>query len=208
MKSYGQNAEDLFLMNYFKGEKGIILDLGANDGTTFSNSKLLIENGWKAHLIEPSYVCNQLALDYMANHNVRIYKIAIGTKNTWMTLHESHAHVPGGADRALVSSLKEEETLRWKAAGVQYQERQVEVQTFKTWLKSITAKWPLKFDVISIDVEGMEYPILKQMDLEALGCRVLIIEWNGRQDLYEKFVGYCKGYRLAIKNNENLIFVK
>jgi FkbM family methyltransferase len=208
MISYAQNGEDLFLINYFKGQTGIILDLGANDGTTFSNSKLLIENGWKAHLIEPSYVCNQLALDYMANHNVRVYKVAIGTKNTWMTLHESHAHVPGGADRALVSSLKEEETKRWKDAGVQFQERQVEVQTFKTWLKNITAKWPKTFDVISIDVEGMEYAILKQMDLESLGCKVLIIEWNGKQYLYDKFVGYCSGYKLTVKNNENLIFCK
>lgn len=208
MKSYAQNGEDLFLLDYFKGEKGIILDLGANDGVTFSNSKLLIDSGWKAHLIEPSYVCNQLALDYMANHNVRVYKIGIGTHNKWMTLYESAAHVPGGADRALVSTLKPEETERWKAAGVQYQERQVEVMTFKRWFKIIVAKWPKQFDVISLDVEGFEWEILQQINLEFVGCKILIIEWNGKQDLYDKFVGYCKGYKLAVKNNENLIFVK
>ena len=208
MNSYSQNKEDLFILDYFKDYKGIVLDIGANDGVTFSNSKLLIENGWKAHLIEPSYACDHLAMLYMTNRDTRVYKIGLGTKNTWMTLHESGAHVPGGTDMALVSSFREEETQRWKDAGVNYKVSEVEVQTFKTWMKKIPCKWPKQFDFISIDCEAMDYEILKQIDLTSVGCKCLIIEWNSIEKLKENFIKYCNRYnlKLALINRENLIF--
>ena len=210
MNSYSQNGEDLFILNYFKDYKGIVLDIGANDGVTFSNSKLLIENGWKSHLIEPSYACDHLALLYMTNRNTRAYKIAIGAKNGFMTLHESGAHVPGGSDMALVSSLKETETTRWKERGVEYAPREVEVQTFKTWMKKINCSWTKQFDFISIDVEGFEWPILKQIDLTAVGCQALCIEYNGHEELRIKFTKYCQQFDLKLEavNKENLIFVR
>ena len=36
--NYSQNNEQNIILNYFKNYKGTLLDLGANDGITFSNS--------------------------------------------------------------------------------------------------------------------------------------------------------------------------
>ena len=53
---YSQNHEDDIVLNFFQNTESnkTVLEIGANDGKTFSNSLLLIENGWKAHLVEPS----------------------------------------------------------------------------------------------------------------------------------------------------------
>ena len=53
-KTYSQYREDLIVFDYFNGKVGNLLDLGANDGITFSNSRLLIENGWGGVLVEAS----------------------------------------------------------------------------------------------------------------------------------------------------------
>ena len=57
--SKSQFEEDLVVYNFFKlTEKpdfiGKILDIGANDGITLSNSYALIKLGWYADLVEPS----------------------------------------------------------------------------------------------------------------------------------------------------------
>jgi hypothetical protein len=54
---YGQNREDevinnLIISKYGADFKGAILDLGANDGITLSNSRFFIENGWNGVLVE------------------------------------------------------------------------------------------------------------------------------------------------------------
>ncbi len=54
---YTQNNEEQIFIDYFKNQNPselCVLDIGANDGKTFSNSLRLIELGWSAILIEPS----------------------------------------------------------------------------------------------------------------------------------------------------------
>ena len=54
---YGQNKEDeiinnLIVSKYGADFKGSVLDLGANDGITLSNSRFFLENGWRGVLVE------------------------------------------------------------------------------------------------------------------------------------------------------------
>ncbi len=51
---YSQNNEEQIIIEYFKDFKGHLLDIGANDGLTLSNSRKLIELGWTGDLVEPS----------------------------------------------------------------------------------------------------------------------------------------------------------
>jgi len=56
---YSQNKEDEFILNYFNKRygaafKGSVLELGANDGFTLSNSLMFIQTGWSATLVEAS----------------------------------------------------------------------------------------------------------------------------------------------------------
>lgn len=207
MRSYAQNSEDLFIADYFKGFKGNLLSIGENDGVTLSNARLFLEKGWSGHLVEPSYVFNDLDKLYMSRQDVICHQLAIADAYGIVTLYESGAHVPGGKDRALVSSLDKAETERWTLAGVKFEERPIQTVPFATFWESIGKP---RFDFISLDVEGYESIILKQMDLTALDCRCLCIEYNGHEHLRVRFANYCArfGLKEVLKNRENIIFIK
>lgn len=204
MKYYGQNFEDKFVHQYFGNYKGTLLEIGSNDGQTLSNSLALIQNGFSAHLIEPGRTFSDLVKLHYTNPKVSLYNYAIGGEfQTEATFFESGAHVIGGSDMGLVSSLDFEETERWRKSGVQFTETKVPVKTFREFWNE--AGKP-QLDYISIDAEGHDWDILQQIDLKKVGCKCLVIEWNSDTELYNKYIEYCKGYNLANTNRENLIF--
>lgn len=208
MKSYAQNSEDIFVQNYFGIDyKGTLLSIGENDGTTYSNARLLLENGFSGHLVEPAYVYHQLYSLYINRPDVRCYNLAIADAHGLVTLYESGAHVPNGTDRALVSSLSKAETERWSLAGVKFQAVKVNTLPFNSFWE--LAGFP-QFDFITIDAEGYDWMILKQIDLRAIGCKCLVIEHNGNERLKTDFCEYCESFGLkpALVNRENIIFVK
>ena len=207
MKSYSQSREDLFVASYFKNYTGTLLSIGENDGLTFSNAKLLLEKNWRGHLIEPGRTFTDLVKLHYTNPNVSLYNYAIGGEfQTEATFFESGAHVIGGSDMGLVSTLDFEETERWRKSGVQFTETKVPVKTFRDFWNE--AGKP-QLDYISIDAEGHDWDILQQIDLKEVGCRCLIIEWNTDPNLYFLFGEYCNRYGMNVysSNNENLIFI-
>lgn len=201
--TFSQGKEDLFVLNYFGDYKGTLLEVGSNNGTDLSNSLLLIQQGYSAHLVEPGVICADLFLLHKDNPKVHIYNFGIGDKEEIVKFWDSDAHVPNGKDRGLVSTVNFEETLRWP--DVKFTERKVQLVPFNEFYKSIDS--PV-LDFISIDAEGNDLLILEQIDLEKVGCRCLCIEYNSDPKLAEKFVNYCEGYKLALVNAENLIFCK
>lgn len=205
MKSYSQNQEDQFIANYFGDYKGTLLEIGANDGTTLSNSRALIEDGWSAHLVEPAGVYYTLKRLYLGYENVNCYNVAIGQEQGIVDFYESGAHVPNGTDKALVSTLDFNEMQRW--AGVDFHKIKVNVVPFNfLWEMTEFAK----FDFISIDAEGFDWLILQQIDLTAVSCKCLIIEHNGNLELKSDYKTYCQRFGLmaVIENAENIVFIR
>jgi len=203
MKS--QNNEAQIVANYFGKFKGTVLDIGANDGQTFSNSFDLIKSGWSGVLIEPGTVFKQLQELHKDNNAVTCYQLAIAEKERLLTFYESGAHVKNGSDTGLVSTLDYNETIRWRINNVEFTERQVQAVPF-SWV----LKWQKQFDFITIDAEGFDLQILKQIDLAKVGCKCLCIEWNGLIDLDREYRRYCNSYGLKeiSRNRENIIFAK
>lgn len=206
MESYSQNSEDLKILNYFEGFKGTLLSLGENQGTFLSNARLLIENGWKATLVEPSPEPFRKLTELYANQpEICLVRSAIGVENGTANFYDSGTHLNQG-DTSLLSTLKTEETEKWKTS-TEFKEIEVPVMTFDKLIEISKYK---RFNFISIDCEGYDLKILQQMDLEKLGVSVLIIEWNGVVDLKKSYIEYCGkfGLKLFHVNNENIIFVK
>ena len=203
MKS--QNNEAQIIANYFKNYKGTVLDIGANDGQTFSNSYDLIQSGWSGVLIEPGSVFTQLKELYKDNKLVAFYQLAIADREEMLTFYESGAHVNNGTDSGLVSTINHAETIRWRDQGVVFTERKVQSVPC-SWI----LKWHKTFDFITIDAEGQDLNILKQINLNQVGCKCLCIEWNGDMDLRREYFNYVGNYglRLISENRENLIFAK
>lgn len=205
--SYSQNQEDLFILNYFGDYKGTVLEIGANDGIMLSNSRLAIQNGWSAYLVEPGETFNSLKFIYGGNPNIKLFPYGIGEKTEQVNFYASKSHIPNGSDIGLVSSISYKETERWRNAGVEFITTTIQIRKYSEWYE--TQDRP-KFDFISLDCEGGEWGILQLIDLDECACKCLCIEWNGNPDLRNLFNDYCSsfGMVLMVQNNENLIFCR
>lgn len=201
---YSQNGEEKIIKSFFKDFKGCILDIGANDGTTFSNSRGLIEDGWEAVLVEPSpWAFKKLEELYTGNDKVILSNIAISDMDGSTTLHDSGSLV-SEKDKSLVSTLIPSEKLRWRGT-VSFEEVKVNSATFARFYKAIPKKI---FHCISIDAEGFDFIILLQIPFNEVGCRCVCVEWNGID--FQKYDNLLKQYafKLIEKNGENLIYVR
>ena len=208
-KKYSQSNEDLHIVNYFNNFKGNLLSIGENDGKTFSNALALIELGWNAVLVEPSPTCfdRLMELHKDSKSHVRAFKCAIGNENTTTTFYESGKLPDPNAtidNYSLVSSLNEVEKKRWDALNLSWVEYPVDVITYESLCKSITP--PINFDFISIDCEGLDLDILKQIDL--INTKLVCIEYNSIDEIKNEIVNYCSKFGLInviYQNAENIL---
>jgi FkbM family methyltransferase len=200
--NYSQNSEQDIILNYFQSYKGTFLDLGANDGITFSNTRALAEKGWTGVLVDASpKAFKKLEENYRNKIDFHLYNIALGRKNGILTFNESGPLI-GSDDVALVSTFNQHEMDRFKSA-VQYEE--IEAKCL-TWL-AFLAGCPIKdFDFISMDIEGNEMDVLPYMDLT--NTRMICIEFNGNEELKREYEKYLFGFQLIYTSGENLIYAR
>lgn len=198
---YSQNNEEEIILKYFGDFKGNFIDIGANDGMTLSNTRRLAELGWEGVFVEPSpKAFKKLKDNYARMNGFYFYPFALGEENGTVTLYESGELLKTG-DIALVSTINENEKARWTPANIQFNPVEVKIFRWKTFLNRLKIK---KFDFISIDIEGGDLALLKQIDLS--GVRMLAVEWNGKNK--DEFIRICSGFNLIGENPENLIFAR
>lgn len=209
MKDYSQHGEQQVITDYFKGFTGTLLDIGANDGKTFSNSRALLELGWYGVLVEPSEKSFKELQKNCGHFPVQLHNVGIADYCGTAEFYESGSLV-SKKDHSLVSSMKERETERWKKKSkpkdpiVSFTKTKIPVIDFATLLKNSQCD---TFDFISIDVEGMEVEILKQIDIKALNCKMICIEYNGKPELaeiYDRLIPHPVIY----KNKTNIIYAE
>lgn len=202
MKNYSQNNEQEVILKYFEGQTGQFLDIGANDGVTFSNVRALAELGWKGVFVEPSpKAFERLRTNYDGLKGFYFYNFAIADHNGKVFLQESGPLVSQD-DVALVSTIHQKEMKRFIGA-TKYETVEVPCLRWKTFLNRISIK---DFDFITIDVEGSEMDILPELDLT--NTTMICIEFNGIQDLKRQYEQYLSGFNLIYTSSENLIYAR
>jgi FkbM family methyltransferase len=203
---YSQLGEDKIILKYFESFKekygsflsNNILDIGANDGITISNTRALIlkYGEIKGYFVEPNPICFEKLRDlYGESHN--IYNFAISDIEGRMEMYCNGSHL-SSSDNGLLSTLVLEETKRW--GDEKWDLIEVDVK-----------KYPfgeINFDFISIDTEGMDETILFQIDLSKTW--MLCIEWNSNQERKNTIDNYCKKFSMNLlhENDINLIYTK
>ena len=144
----------------------------------------------------------KLKLTHKGNSYIQLIHAAATDYNGDIVLHESGSHL-GVGDVALLSSTVKSETTKWVKET--FTEVTVPAINFETLLGLSNFK---KFDFISMDCEGCEICMLKQMDLKALGCKLLCVEYNSKDQYKYDNIVLPQGYKLLHKNGENLIYEK
>ena len=213
---YSQKGEDKFLNdNYFKNKKnGTYIELGALDGIFCSNSKFFEDTlNWKGILIEPHPIMynslkNNRPNNFLFNDLVSCIEEELNFKyflvNFLATVSGVEKTLPQYHYEAFFNNEHNKNFLQNSIY--------IKPKTLKEIIKSTGIK---HFDLLSLDVEGHEYEVLKSWDfsvpidvilIETLGveiekeemCRKILIE-NG----YSFSNTFDANEIYILKNNKN-----
>lgn len=202
--NFSQNNEQEIILDYFKNQpEGCFLDIGANDGQTLSNSRALALSGWSGVCVEPAPDPFQKLETLYDGSKVLVFECAIGKENGKMPFHISGTHLHKG-DSGLLSTLEPDEMKRWQGTE-QFVESEVDVLTWPSFYGGCSVK---TFDFISIDAEGLDFFILKEMNLKEMATKLVCVEWNSNKMMKSAFHSIFThfGMRPIHTNFENLIY--
>ena len=188
---YNEDLKALEILQAWKMDTGRILEIGAWNPIALSNSRLFIEQGWDAVLVEPSpKPLSDLAREYNGNAKVQVIGAAITVHGGLITLHLTDDALSG-------ESIPEQ----WRETGGFYGTVRVPSISMKDFL----AEYGGDFAMVSIDTENTSVDLFAEM----LNCgprpRVVILEHDGR--LVEvNGIAEAAHYRQAHVNGTNVIF--
>jgi FkbM family methyltransferase len=190
---YSQNDEESIVTGYFKTETGRLLDIGAYDGVSFSNSRRLLELGWSGALVEPlpeaARKCREL---YRTNSVVSVHEYAIGPDDRRVTFHTSDM-------MSTIDAAYEIHRRKWHS--LTFAPIEVEQITLET-LWTLVGR---SFAFISIDVENYNIDLVRQLPEDVWrSLRCLCVEHDGHVEEIQRI---AKQYGLTTigHNGENLI---
>jgi len=193
---YSQSKEDQIIQEYFKDYKGRFLDIGASDGISFSNTRLLWELGWKGILLEPSKrLYQKLGTLYKEDPEVITINKALLGKNSKEIFYETES------DLYTLGSFKLEHRELFQDYGP-FIPVDIESISWEEFLKN----YNFKYDFISIDTEGTDYEILQQMNLQELGTTMICVEWVYNKKEIEQYL-LDNYYSILYTSAENIIGV-
>lgn len=167
---HSQYGEDEFILKIVGDTLGAVLDIGAWDATTFSNSRALIERGWKALLFEPSPgPLRGLVKEYGNNDRVRVVGAAVTLTGGLIDLQvtDDAVTVPAG-DVARIE--------QWKASGGFYGKLTVPSLS----MVDLFQQFGGDFQVASIDSEGTSVELFAEMIRIGPRPQVIVLEHDGR----------------------------
>ena len=182
MINYSQNQEQTYILNYFVNHApGHLLDIGANDGQTLSNSRALIEyKDWSGLLVEPSPTAfKKLNTLYKDNDLVECLNVAIANEKGRIEFYDMENHL-GKGDTSLLSTAVASELPKW-AATTEFKKIKVKAVTYADIIDT--------YDFITIDCEGLDLDVLRQIDLKHTS--LVCIEHNSVREVRNAIIDYC-----------------
>ncbi len=198
MNFYSQQGEDFFLylnlINRFRFD-GTVVEVGAFDGVTYSNSKMFEETlGFKSLLIEPS----QISFEKLKRNrpNSHCLNVAVGSKAGARKFLGAHA-IAGIVDELPIMHLE-------KLHSEGFVENDVQVLRLDEIFEDAGIS---QVDVLSIDVEGGEFEVLKGINVRFLrsSVSVVVIELDTHNQVKDahcrvllESCGFIKYFRLGI----------
>lgn len=188
---FSQHGEDVLLERIFAGRRdGTFVEVGANDGITFSTTKRFEDLGWTCILVEPApTLCKQIR----RNRRSMLYECAASSEAGVVDFHYVE-------DGSLYSSVEVDSTMRHLVEGRRLSV--VSIKVPKRRLDDVLEDSGIRaVDFLTIDVEGHELEALKGLTLERWSPKVVIVE-DAKSDTevtpvesHMRASGYRKFYR-------------
>jgi FkbM family methyltransferase len=168
-RSYSQHGEDLIIRRLLRNcPSRFVVDVGANDGQSWSNSYLFGQLGYRLLLIEPmphfADLCRRL---YAERDDVAVETAAIGRQRGGATFF---IHADQATDALAMRSSLRKELLPTS----NMTEIRVNVHPLADLLRK--HRWPADYALLTIDAAGCDLEVLETAQLDRWRPKVICIE--------------------------------
>jgi hypothetical protein len=180
IRTYSQFGEDIFLRHYFGNRKGFYVDFGAYHPFRFSNTAYLYRRGWRGLNID-ARPGSKKVFDFWRKKDINIEAMVGDGKDVKYKIDSVDASMNTASDDGVVLKTQ-------------------------TPMDIITRYAPnQKIDLISIDVESMNFIVLKNIDLTVVHPEIVIYESGEENDKGHDYLEKM-GYALIAKTLVNKFF--
>jgi len=193
--SFSLSKLDKKLEKYVDFDKGFFVELGANDGLTYSNSLYFeLKRNWRGILIEPSPYNFKKCVANRGLNNSIFCNACVGFEYVDKYVDIKYANLMSISNNLDLDLSNKK--LHIEKAKKHLRNNEI---VFSFGAKSRTlndildeAKAPLNIDFLSLDVEGAELEVLKGIDFEKYKFKYLLIEVRDlkRMQLFLKKYNY------------------
>jgi len=204
LKSYSQEGEDMILRRMFEGqETGFYVDVGAHHPKRFSNTYFFYKQGWRGINIDAMPGSMKL-FKKIRSKDINLEK-AIADKKQDLTYYIFNEPALNGFSKDLSEKRNDKSSYFIKST------KDIETSTLEEVLDE---NLPMNqiIDFLSIDVEGLDFVVLKSNNFEKYKPKVILIEILG-SSLFEikdneifKFLQNF-GYSVYAKTVNTYIFI-
>ena len=189
-KSYSQYGEDLIICNYFSNRQGNYLDIGCYHPKGISNTHLLHKKGWEGVVVD----IDDYKLNLFKNRRgskIEIIKGAISSSSADSKVPVYKFNQPFSPYDTLSKEIAD---ARSKQKNIEYKVDEIDQIDINTILSKKS------FDIINIDVEGIDEIIINSIDFDKHQPKMIV---------YESFEPFSpsKTKELLCKNGYRLLFI-
>lgn len=191
---YSQSDEERYILEFFGDKRdGRFLDIGAQDGATRSNSRALAIRGWQGVCVEASPVaCGKLLDLYERDERIQVVNALLAPDAGWRTFYEASGDG--------ISTLSEKQRDKWAS--------QATFRPMQAWSvtpKQLIERIGLDFDFLSLDVEAVNFPILRAIMDEHPRFGLVCVEHDDHLDEIGEMMAQ-HGFERLVFNGENAIY--
>lgn len=135
----------------------VILDIGAHDGKSYSNSYPLLKRGWKGFLVEPNPVNCELINKNCKGLNYTLVDVAVTPeKQGFVDLYFDSVTIEN-----FRASIKKPDEDEWAKANLSSKSVRVKALTIEQLVNQYNI--PLDLGVLSIDIEGIDTKVIQTL---------------------------------------------
>jgi FkbM family methyltransferase len=202
---YSQSGQDVFVLSYFNRKlNGVFVDVGANDGVSFSNTYYLEKKlKWTGICFEPNPVAFK-KLDESRNCiKINACVADVKTVEKFMLI-EGYSHMLSG----IIKEFSPQHIIRIEKEVKEHNQKVREIDVLCVVLNDVLEEHKIfNIDYLSIDTEGNEFKILKSIDFGRFNIELMTVENNYNDKEQTNFV-ISNGYQFIGKLDADEIFVK
>lgn len=190
---YSQNNEEQIILKYFTSQfRGRLLEIGAYDGISFSNSYQLLLNGWEGVMVEASPSVFKKLQANLSGLQVQLL-------NECITLADE-SEITFYDNQGAVATTSVEHVQKW-----QRQEKFTPITVKPMSLARLLDQVGTDFAMVNIDVEGQSADLFYAAFDAMPDVKLWVVEHDSQ---VEKIIAHAVGYKVLLHNHENLILAK